>query len=112
MATSSRALSTEDVLALLDQQEELEDTLLAELDAESDDGDLPEGDFTDSDGTQTLVQPELLSSNGFLLVSQALDSPEPAQRDSLLLSDQDLGDESDAAIGKSKSLSQLRYVGL
>ena len=38
MAVRSRALSTEEVLALLDQQEELEDTILAVLDAESDDG--------------------------------------------------------------------------
>ena len=100
MAARSRALSTEEVLALLDQQEELEDTLLAELDAESDDGDLPEGDFMSSDGTQTLVQPELLSSSGISIASQVLDSPEPAQRDSLLLLDQDLCDETDAAIGK------------
>ena len=49
---------SEKVLAVLDQQEELEDTLLAELDAESDDGDFPrEGKFIASDGTQTLVQP-------------------------------------------------------
>ena len=57
MAARSRALSREEVLAMLDQQEELKDTLLAELDAESDDGDLPEGDFIASNGTQTLVQP-------------------------------------------------------
>ena len=101
MAGRSRALSTEEVLALLDQQEELEDTLLAELDAESDDEDLPEADFMSSDGTQTLVQPELLSSSGISLAAQVLDSPEPAQRDSLLLLDQDLCDETDAAIGKS-----------
>lgn len=56
--------------------------------------------FTDHDGTQTLVQPELLARNGFSLVAQAFDYPEPSQRDSLLLFDQDLGDYMDVLSGK------------
>ena len=62
MATSSWTLTAEEVLALLDQQEELEDAFGVDLDAESEDEDLPEGDFTDQDGTRALVQPELLAS--------------------------------------------------
>ena len=95
MATSSRTLTAEVVLALLDQQEELEDALGVDLDAESEDEDLPEGDFADQDGTQALVQPELLTGSGFSLVAQAFDHPEPSQMDSLLLLDPDLRDDMD-----------------
>ena len=43
-------ISSEVVLALLDQQKELEDAFLAELDIESDDRDLHDGDFMASNG--------------------------------------------------------------
>ena len=71
------------------------------MDAESDDGDLPEGNFMASDCTQTLVQPELLSISGISLASQVLDFPEPSERDSILLLDHDFCDETDAAIVNS-----------
>ena len=100
MATSLWRLTADYVLALLSQQEELEDALTVDLDAESEDDDSPEGDFTDHDGTQTLVQPELLASSGFSLVAQAFDYQEPSQRDSLLLLDQDLSDDMDVLSGK------------
>ena len=93
MATSPRTLTAEEVLlTLLDQQEELEDALGVDLDAESEDEDLPEGDLTDRDGTQALVQPELLAGSGFSLVAQAFDYLEPSQMDSLLLLDPNLMD--------------------
>ena len=72
-------LRTEEVLALFHLQDELEDALLAGLDAKSVDRDLPKGDFMSRYGTQTLVQPELLSSSGILPDSQVHDSLEPAQ---------------------------------
>ena len=71
------------------------------MDVESDDGDLPEGNFMASDCTQTLVQPELLSISAISLASQVLDFPEPSQRDSILLLDHGLFDETNTAIGKS-----------
>ena len=97
MATRSRMLTAEEVLVLLDQQEELEN---ADLDAESKDEDLPEGDFMDQDGSQALVQPKLLTGSGFSLVAQAFDHPDPSQMDSLLLLDPDLGDDMDVLSSK------------
>lgn len=100
MATSLRTLSAEEVLTILDQQEEIEGAFGVDLDAESEDEDFPEGDFTDLNGTQTLVQPELLSKSGFSLVAQAFDYPEPSQMDSILLLDPDLGDDMDVISSK------------
>ena len=92
-AQSSRQemFTTEDVLTLLDQQEDVEDELRVDLDAESEDEDSPEGDFTTSDGIETLVQPELLVRN-LSLVVDALDRQEPSQRDSVLPLDPSLCD--------------------
>ena len=100
MATSSQTLTAEEVLALLDQQEELEDALGVDLDAESEDEDLPEGGFTDQDDTQALVQPELLAESGFSLVAQAFDYPEPSKMHSLLLFGPDLRDDMDVLLSK------------
>ena len=56
-ASTSRTYTAEDVLALLDQQEIVELLSTVDLDAESEDEDCPEGDFSDLDGNQLLLQP-------------------------------------------------------
>ena len=75
MASSSRSFSAEAVLALLDQQEEFDDAIGGDVDGESEDDDHPEGDFTDHDGTESLVQPEMLANSGLSLVAEAFDHP-------------------------------------
>ena len=90
---SSWGFTAEEVIALLDQQEEFEHALGKDLDAETEDDDHPEGNCTDLDGTQSLVQPETLASHRFFLVAEVLNYPELSQRDSLLLNDQDLFDD-------------------
>ena len=95
-ASTSRTYTTDDVIAILDQQELYEDELgsSVDLDAESEDEDLPEGDFLTADGTQSLIQPEILINESSLMISGTLCSPEAAERDSVLLLDPDLCAES------------------
>ena len=93
MALSSRSFFAEAVLALLDQQEEFDDAIGGDIDGKSEDDDHPEGDFTDHDGTESLVQPEMLASSGLSLVAEAFDHPEPSLRDSLLFLDSELCDD-------------------
>ena len=95
-ASTSRTYTAEDVLALLDQQEIVDELLsTVDLDTESEDKDCPEaGDFSDLDRNQLLLQPELHASHSSLMISQALSCPQPAERDSVLYLDPDLCDES------------------
>ena len=60
----------------------------SDLDGENEDDDHP--DFTGLDGSQCLTDPNLLASSGVQSVYQALDCPEPSQKDSVLLTDPDL----------------------
>ena len=61
MVTRLETLIATNILALLDQQKELEAALTADLDA---DEDIPESNCA---GTQALAQWELLTSSGLLL---------------------------------------------
>ena len=69
----------------------------ANLDEESSDEDeIPEGDFTTSDGQQMLIDIEMLTGKSFVMLSEL---STPAERDSLLLSDKDVGEiESNSGI--------------
>ena len=83
---------------MLENQEELEDELdtqasAVDLDAESDDGDEAQGDGTLSDGSPTLIDDEFISPESISILSQVLNSPSPAERDSALLLDADFNDQ-------------------
>ena len=83
----------EQVIALLDQQDQFDDDL--ERIDDSDDNQLhsTEGDFSYSDGTQSLVNPDLLTSASAHILTQTLPSLTPAELDSILLLDHELNDE-------------------
>ncbi len=87
MAATYTAL---EVAALLEQRDDCEDECLEDLDEESEDEYQPEGDFTGSDGCQTLVDPLLLDSSSAQMVAMLESLPDPAERDSALLLDKDL----------------------
>ena len=94
-ASSLRMYSASEVLAILDDQEDFEEELgelvsAVDLDGESDDGEEVQGDGTLADGSQLLLDAEVLAPDSAALISLALNSPSPAERDSMLLLDPDL----------------------
>ena len=88
----SERLLTEDVLHQLEIQEDFQDEYCANLDEESSDEDIPEGDFTTSDGQKMLIDCNMLTGKGFVMLSKLLT---PAEQDSLLLLDEEVGEEID-----------------
>ena len=93
---TARTYTTEQVVALLEQQQDFEDEQEDEgsdhLNEESDDDGVssPQGDFTYVDGTQSLVNSDLLMRSSSSLIDHSL---EPAEMDSILLLDPDLNNE-------------------
>ena len=97
MASNSERLSAEDVLHRLEIQEAFADEYCANLDEESSDEDeIPEGDFTTSDGQQMLIDCDMLTGKGFVMLSQF---STPAERDSLLILDEEVGEEIEPSSG-------------
>ena len=71
MASNSKRVSAEDVLRRLEIQEGFADEYGVNLDEESSDEDeIPEGDFTTSDGQQMLIGCDMLTWKGFVMLSQ------------------------------------------
>ena len=94
-SSNSRMYSASEVLSLLEGQEDLEEELGAQvctvdLFAKSDDDDQAEGDGTQSDGCQVLVDAQVLGPESGPVMSLVLNSTSPAARDSMLLLDPDL----------------------
>lgn len=92
MATgSSRMFSASEVLHLLELQEEYEETIgnQVDLDGESDDGEPAEGDFI-VNGVDCLVGPELISKDSVAIL---MNDKTPCERDSVLLLDDELCEE-------------------
>ena len=92
---STQGLTASEVIALLDQCSDEEKELESvHLDGESDDDEKSAGDFVTSEGDQSLVPDDLLSSRsaGFFQ-SLAQENADPSHRDSLLQSDLSLTGE-------------------
>ena len=93
--SSSRMFSASEVLAFLDNQEDFEAELgdlasTVDLDGESEDDDEPQGDGTQSDGSQMLLDAQVLGPDSGALIALTLNTPSPAERDSMLLLDPEL----------------------
>ena len=97
---SSVRLSVEDVLHQLEIQEGFEDEYCTNLDEESSDDDAPRGDFTTSNGQQMLIDCDVVTEKGFTMLSQL---STPAERDSLLLLDEEVGEEIDYSSNNSNT---------
>ena len=97
---SSVRLSVEDVLHQLEIQEGFEDEYCTNLDEESSDDDAPRGDFTTSNGQQMLIDCDVVMEKGFTMLSQL---STPAERDSLLLLDEEVGEEIDYSSNNSNT---------
>lgn len=69
------------------------------MDAESDDEDKAEGDFCGSDGQDMLTECDLLTDKGYMSLSQV-----PAERDSLLLMDEEVGEMASSATKVNSSM--------
>lgn len=96
-SSSSRMYSASEVLAILDDQEDFEAELgelvsAVDLDGESDDGDEAQGDGSQEDGSQILLDTEVLAPDSASLIALTLNSPSPAERDSMLLLDPELNE--------------------
>lgn len=92
-ATSSRVYDVDEVAALVADDELFDDEIGdLGLDGESEDEFESVGDFVDASGSQALVADELLSPASASILALAQDNPDPAERDSLLNSDNDLVD--------------------
>ena len=94
-SSNSRMYSASEVPSLLEGQEDLEEELGAQtctvnLDTESDDDDQAQGDGTQFDSSQVLVDAQVLGPESGSMMSLVLNSPLPAERDSMLLLDPDL----------------------
>ena len=89
---SSRSFTASEVLAFLEDQEEFEVELgeLVEPDGESEDKDQPEADDSRPDGSQVLLDAKVLTPDSGALIPLTLNSPSPAERDSILLLDPEL----------------------
>ena len=99
---ASRTYATEEVLSLFEKQEDFElEKPHGDFNNESDNDGVQaiEADFTSIDGTQSLVDPGLLSATRWRLVSQTLQSLDPAERDLILLFDKDLVDDESSGSG-------------
>lgn len=84
-----------EVLAFLDDQEDFEAEFselasTVDLDGESEDDDEPQGDGTQPDGSQVLLDTEALGPDSGALIALVLNTPSPAERDSMLLLDPEL----------------------
>ena len=106
---SSGILSAEDVLHQLELQEGFQDQYFDNLDNESSDEDAPEGDFSTSDGDQMLIDCDMLTGKGFKMLFQF---STPAERDSLLLLDEQLGEELARELDISSDNSNMLYNGI
>ena len=87
--------SATEVLALLEAQEDFEAELgelasAIDLEGESNYGDEVQGDGMESDGTHLLLDSEVLAPENSIFIALALNSPSPAERDSMLLLDPEL----------------------
>ena len=83
---SLRISTASEVLAFLVDREEFKDELcklasMAGRDGESKDEDDPVGDSSRPDGSQILLDAEVLTPDSGVLTSLALNSPSPAERD-------------------------------
>ena len=89
---ADKRYTVSEVLELLEGEELLEDDVsdivcTVDLNAESEDSDVPEGDGTDCDGSAVLVPSEYLDSEAMQIIANGIDGSSPAERDSLLLTD-------------------------
>ncbi len=87
---SGQTYTASEVLHILQEREECEDSVRnlvssLDLDAESEDGDNPEGDGTLEDGSVMLIPPEFLNPGAMELIFHTINATSPAERDSLLL---------------------------
>lgn len=90
---SSSSFSPGEVIELLDASFESDERArLAGLYDESDDEFEAIGDYTDADGTETLLSDEVLSTTGAVAILHACDNPLPSDMNSLLNLDTDLND--------------------
>ena len=89
---SLRLFTVSEMLALLDDQEQFEAELgeFMDLDGESEHEDKPEADGTRPDGSPVLLEAEVVTPDSGTLIALMLDSPSPAERDSMLLLDPEL----------------------
>ena len=86
MYTASEVLELIEDEKLLDN--DVDDIVSAlDLDAESEDGDCPEGDGVDSEGSTVLLQNKNLNPEAVVLFAEGTGDLSPAERDSLLFSD-------------------------
>ena len=93
----SRRFSTGETLALLADEELYEAEIdpadrAVNLDGESEDEFVAEGDFVDSSGSQALIPDDLLAPDSTAILALAVSDTTPAARDSLLLLDPDCND--------------------
>ena len=78
-----------------------------DLDGESADNDEPQGDGTEPDGSQLLLDAEVIRPDSGALISLPLNTPSPAERDSMLLLDSEL-----YLSGKSITMSAQIYISV
>ena len=88
--SNSRMCTTNEVLALLEGQEDFEGELggqacTVDLHAESDDDDEAQGDGTESDGSQVLLDDRVLCPESGPIMSLMLNTPSQAESDCMLL---------------------------
>ena len=108
----SRRFSTGETLALLSDEELFEAEIdpadrAVDLDGESEDEFVAEGDFVDSSGSQALIPDNLLAPDSATILALAVSDTTPAARDSLLLFDPDCNDGK-PDIGSTRT----KYYGL
>ena len=87
--------TAQEILTFLDDQEDFEAELgelasTVDLYGESNDSDEVQGDGAFEDGSQCLLDAEVLAPDSGALIALALNSPSPAERDTVLLFDSDL----------------------
>ena len=89
---SLRLFTVSEVHGLLDDQEQFKAKLreFVHLDEESKNEDEPEVDGSWPDGSQVLLEAEVLTPDSRALIAMTLNSPLPAERDSILLLDPEL----------------------
>ena len=89
---SSRLFTVSKVLALLDDQEQFEAELgeFVDMDGESEDEDEPEADGSRPDGSPVLLEAKVFTPDSGALIALTLNSRSSAERDSILLLDQEL----------------------
>ena len=81
---------------------------MVDLDGESMDEDEPMGDGVRSDGSQILFDAEVLAPDSGALISLTLNSPLPAERDSILLLDPD--PRNNGVISKGISVALIQFA--